>query len=197
MDSDGSIIVVAAGTSADTGVVIRVNSGTGAQTVLASGHGLLNPIGVAVQGNGDILIADAGNYPVDGGVFRIDHSSGALTRLVSGAGFFAILVSADGTTFVAGNDQVSMLDTSSGALTTISAGGSLRSIFGLDAESSGKLVVADGEAGKVIRIDPSTGDQTTVASGNYLHYPLGIAVWPDTPLGAQLKTWGGIKARYR
>jgi hypothetical protein len=54
--------------------VFRVDSQTGAQTLVSAGGYFIAPFGIAIAANGDLLVADAG-----GSVLRVDPTDGTQT----------------------------------------------------------------------------------------------------------------------
>jgi len=59
---------------------------------------------------------------------------------------------------------------------------------------SGSIVVSDFSASAVIAVDPSTGAQTTVTSGDLLNLNAGIAVYAPEPGASILLTAGALAA---
>lgn len=57
--------------------------------------------------------------------------------------------------------------------------------FGIALDAAGDILVADANAfdfnGAVIRVDPPTGERSTVSAGGTFRNPYGIAVVPETP----------------
>ncbi len=166
-----------AATTLARGAVLRVHHATGDQTIVSQGDLLSETMGVTVTADGQILVAelqlagDAG--PPQGGrgaIVRIDPVSGAQSIVSSGV-------------------------SSGGALQ-----GVLRQPRGLALDAGGKILVADDRGGcdvdpngvcqndsshplqAVVQIDPTTGLQTTIASGQGLGGPTALIVVPPAPV---------------
>jgi Ca2+-binding RTX toxin-like protein len=140
--------------SSGAGSILRVNPTTGAKTTVASGVPLVNPRGLAFTATGRLLVGDNGTIdgcmggPVDALVVDVNPATGSKATLASG-GF--------------------MNETN--GVTVFPDG----SIFVSDCGAAGEGGPADG---RVIRIDPVTGDQTPIATGGMLLNPNGIAAGP-------------------
>jgi DNA-binding beta-propeller fold protein YncE len=159
VEPDGKLVVADLGEpNRKDGAVIRVDPRTGVQSLLSSGGEFFDPAGIAVAPDGQIYVVDNRAPDNDGAVIRVDPRSGAQTLVTERS-------SAPGR-------------------------GELDLPFGIAVESDGKLVVANRESpaslpllcqilGKVVRVDPATGRQTTVSSAGHIAWPLGLAVRPD------------------
>src|SRR6267142_2515090 len=141
---------------------------------------------------GDILAVDPSTQGGSGGVIRIDPTTGAQT-VVSAHGFFqepvGIAIEADGNIVVA--DRLSgiiRVNPLAGAQTVVHAGPPFVDLFGIALEANGSILVADtgcashqcfagGPRGQAVyRVNPVTGEVTTVSSGVYLDSPYAIDV---------------------
>src|SRR3989454_2715697 len=141
---------------------------------------------------GDILAVDPSTQGGSGGVIRIDPTTGAQT-VVSAHGFFqepvGIAIEADGNIVVA--DRVSgiiRVNPLAGTQTVVHAGPPFVDLFGIALEANGSILVADtgcashqcfagGPRGQAVyRVNPVTGEVTTVSSGVYLDSPYAIDV---------------------
>ena len=141
LDAGGSILVADADAG---GAVIRVNPTTGQQTLVSNaavntGPDLFSdPAGIALDAQGRILIADLSASGGPGGVIRVNPSSGQQT-LVS--------------------DNVITTGT-----------GLFDDPGGIALDGQGRILVADGDStigdasGAVIRVSPTTGQQTLVSN---------------------------------
>ena len=69
--------------------------------------------------------------------------------------------------------------TSSGTVSTVSSGGFLVRPSDLQFDASGQLIVVDGGANALLRIDPLSGQQTLLTSGGSLTGATGIAIETD------------------
>ncbi len=166
-----------------------------------------HPYDIAVAADGSLLVADMGAYadgpdPVaDGSIVRVDPATGAQSlvsrggRLVDPAG---LTLAADGTILVidnvgfAGEPELLRIDPAAGAQTVVSSGDKLCYPFGVAVERGGSILVTDfgsppGQSGscpvnlgQVLRVNPNSGAQSTLAAGGtLLRNPFGIAVAPD------------------
>jgi hypothetical protein len=120
-----------------------------------------DPYEIAVEADGDFIIA---NYEhvlntltlkPDGGIYRIDRITSGKTKVTGNTGALGEVV--------------------------------LRTPLGVEVESDGNIVVADADyspdggttfTGGVIRVNPSTGAKTLLASGGTLEYVQGIGLNP-------------------
>ncbi len=153
IDASGDLLVADMGTvcnetrCAEDGRIIRVDSLTGAQSLVAEGAPMVDPAGLAIAPGGTIYVAD--NYEADnsGAVIRVDPSSGAKTKVSEGGGLdlpFGILVDRDGSLVV-----------------------SNRALPGVCAPALG---------GNLVRVQPADGAQQVISSGGLFSYPLGVAL---------------------
>jgi hypothetical protein len=206
--------------AAATGVITTVAgngtygfSGDGGAATRASLNG---PTGVAVDGSDNLLIADLDNNRIR----RVAYSSGIITTVagtgtpgLSGDGGaatsaslnypYGVAVDATGNLFIADtyNNRIRSVAAATGIINTAVGGGSggdgapatfalLATTYGVAADSSGNLFIADSWDSRIRRVDASTGTITTVAgNGTYgftgdggpatsagLSYPTGVAV---------------------
>lgn len=153
LDAGGDLLVADMGTvcnetrCAKDGRIIRVDSLTGAQSLVAEGDPLVDPAGLAVAPGGAIYVAD--NYGADnaGAVIRVDPSSGAKAMVSEGGSLdlpFGILVDRDGSLVV-----------------------SNRTLPG---------VCAPAVSGSLVRVQPADGAQQVISSTGLFSYPLGVAL---------------------
>ena len=199
--AEGDIVVMNVADQPPIRELVRVDPLTGETTTISSGGLLEQTAGIEVDANGDILVAAGGTPdPTDpGGVIRVDPATGTQTRLSSGELFVRpadVAIEADGDIIVVAQpDDMSRsalwrLNPVTGAETAVSAGGSFVSPRGVAIEADGNILVADADAfhdpdvspglpGGVIRVDPTTGAQTTVSAGGSFADPLGIALEAD------------------
>jgi len=189
--------------------VLRIDPATGARTTVSSssvgtGPALSDPNGIAVAANGDLFVADFSAFDGNGGIIRIDPVTGNRTQVSSnghgsgpafGFGPDGIAIAADGSLVVVDTFgyQVLRVDPATGNRTTISSnsvgtGPTFDYVYGLALESDGHILVCDIDGfdgnGGIIRIDPATGNRTTVSSnavgsGPALNRPASLALAPD------------------
>jgi DNA-binding beta-propeller fold protein YncE len=159
VEPDGNLVVADLGEpNRKDGAVIRVNPLTGVQSLVSSGGEFFDPAGIAVAPDGRIYIVDNRAPDNDGAVIRVDPRTGAQTLVTERSS-------------APGRRELDLP-------------------FGIAIESDGKLVVSNRESpaalpllcsllGKVVRVDPVTGDQARVSSAGHIAWPLGLAVRPD------------------
>ena len=181
---------------ADTGApakLVRVDSETGAQFVLAQGGHLVKPTGIAEAGNGDLIVSDADAYGGGGGLIRIDHVTGAQTQISTAAAFVdpsAVAIGPDGTTAYVGDDRGSnngalwRVDTGNGVSALVTSGINLTTPSGIAVRPNGDALIADadgpGVKGSVVKVT-AAGAQSLITSNDQFKDPSGITlVAPDT-----------------
>jgi DNA-binding beta-propeller fold protein YncE len=159
LEHDGNLVVADIGEpNRKDGAVIRVDPLTGRQSLVSSGGEFFDPAGLAVAPDGQIFVVDNRAPDNDGAVIRVDPHTGAQTLVTERS-------SAPGRT-------------------------ELDLPFGIAIESDGNLVVSNRVlpnelptlcpvAGKVVRVNPLTGDQARVSGEGHIAWPLGLAVRPD------------------
>jgi streptogramin lyase len=166
-------------TVAPNGAIWDVNPATGDKTIFTDGSPFGDdPQGIDVNAAGQLFIGD-----YDGSaIYRIDPS-GAKVPIATGGllkepELIALdpsgkLIVPDGGTPPA----VHRVDRATGVVTPLASGAPLDFPFGADTLPNGDVVIADGDAGAILRISPS-GAVTTIASGAPLGDPLDVAVEP-------------------
>ncbi|MER5727284.1 hypothetical protein ABT084_02810 [Streptomyces sp. NPDC002138] len=202
LEADGSVLVSKDRFHPGTGVLLRLPVGTWTQTEVTSGGKFTAPGDVAVEADGRILVVDSFTGG-SGAVIRVDPATGDQVVLSEsdGAGDppprpVRLCVAPDGAVLVVeqamagGMDlsaRVVRVDPVSGARTTVTSGGDLRSPIGVAVDGGGAILVADANAfpgfgGGVIKVDPVSGAQTTVASGGAFVAPQALALEADGSL---------------
>ncbi len=137
---DGSLYVADSSAFGGAGGVIKVNPVTGTQTVIARGHGLLyDPDGIAERPDGTLLVVDfrgpggSGGLGLSGGVLTLNPATGAQIAVSRSDGTGNLFVNPAAVAY----------------------------------ESPSSILVTDfsafGGGGGVIRVDPTTGQQTAIS----------------------------------
>jgi DNA-binding beta-propeller fold protein YncE len=159
IEPDGKLVVADLGVpNRKDGAVIRVDPLTGVQSLVSSGGEFFDPAGIAVAPDGQIYVVDNRAPDDDGAVIRVDPRTGAQTLVTERSS-------------APGRRELDLP-------------------FGIAIEGDGKLLVSNRESpsslpllcsllGKVVRVDPATGEQVMVASAGHIAWPLGLAVRPD------------------
>ena len=159
VEPDGKLVVADLGEpNRKDGAVIRVDPLTGVQSLVSSGGEFFDPAGIAVAPDGQIYVVDNRAPDNDGAVIRVEPRSGAQTLVTERSS-------------APGRRELDLP-------------------FGIAIEGDGKLVVSNRESpaslpilcsvlGKVVRVDPATGDQAKVSGAGHIAWPLGLAVRPD------------------
>ncbi len=197
VDAKGDLIVTDPNAFDGAGALFRVDPVTGAQTIIASGGNFVYPAGVAIDSNGNLIVIDKEAFDGSGGVIRVNPMTGQQTPVSSG-GFFVtptgIAIAPNGDIMVTdggafhGTGGLIRIDPSTGTQSEFSSGGDFRFPVDIAIGSDGEIFVLDrtafyntstGQGGAVFRIDPLTGAQTVISSGETFLYVAGIAVAPD------------------
>ena len=159
VEPDGKLVVADLGEpNRKDGAVIRVDPLTGVQSLVSSGGEFFDPAGIAVAPDGQIYVVDNRAPDNDGAVIRVDPRTGAQTLVTERSS-------------APGRRELDLP-------------------FGIAIESDGKLLVSNRESpaplpllcqvlGKIVRVDPATGEQVRVSSAGHIAWPLGLAVRPD------------------
>lgn len=186
----GDLYVGVPGSGPAPGKVVRVNPRTGAQHVVASGHGLLSPDGGDFTKSGKLLISD---YDAPG-VFKINTNKGTVHPLALG-GLFAgptdVTIDPQGNVFAADpfaepgvNGPGAIFRVAGGQAHLVSDQGFFHGgPLGLDFAHN-RIYTADqgagpGGSGALIAVKPSSGHQRIVTSGHKLVDPYGMTLAPN------------------
>ncbi len=167
--------------------LVRIDPATGSQTLLVSTSKLVSAVNVAVETNGNLLVTDMAQ-----GLFRFDPQGTLLTSFPRGTLQLAagVTVAPNSDIFVtdaaamAGNPQgtkVVRINPQTLGQATVTTNGFLTLPIGMAFEPGGTLLVGNvgslaGGSDCVVRVDPSTGTQTLLASSNLLSQPYSVAV---------------------
>lgn len=209
-DADGTIVVsdsrafddARGGThvSVDTapGGLIRINPATREQTVISRG-GIFGNVESVVRGpDGMLYVADYGHLDGTGGVIRVDAATGEQTAVSMGGSLVATfglafdssktLLVTDAEDWAAGTGALYRIDVATGAQTLVSRDGLFQDPFGVAVAGDGTIIVSD-LGGKLVLVDPETGEQTLLADG--FSTPAGVAVDGDTVVLADHSAFDG------
>ena len=159
------------------GRIYQLDVSSGISSIYASDPLLQGAVGLARETNGDFLVSTVGSKAVR----RIDHVTKAVTTLTSG-GF---LQNPDGVALLGGElfvaDPIAVaiigVNTATGAQRIVKANGMSGGGPWLCAAPDGFLYVSRNDNSTIVRLNPTTGDETLVASN--LFGPGGIGVTPD------------------
>lgn len=179
------------GGAGQPGRILAVDPVAGSYVILAEGGVLGHPTDVALLPDGDLAVADVGALGGVGAILRIGPKSGTQDVLASSPAFSklsALAPGAPGELFfldsggAAGGmdlpNAVYRLDLNTLDTTLVSRGGLLQhGLFLTYAE--GFLYLPEGGVGPgggtIVRLDPSSGAQTVIASGDLLTSPMSAA----------------------
>lgn len=168
---DNALFVTDPGAASGTGAVIMLFAG-GAQTVLSSGGQFVSPADIAstrpIPRPGDILVVDQRSLAL----VLVDPTSGD-QRTISAVGLMrtpdGIALDQDGSLLVAEaqNDLLLRINLETGAQTIVASGPDLPQPRSVAVRSDGAIFVGNGTSPfPIVRVDPSTGDTTVIASNN-------------------------------
>ncbi len=136
--------------------IIRVDPRTGAQSIVSSAGLLFNPIDLALDENGDILVTEDRNQEGASALLRINARTGEQS-IIAKAGYlvapFGIALAPRGEIWIADQHEQ-------------------RVVFAGPLEDSGG-------PGKILRLNPLTGKQSVLFSGQHFRDPSAIAFGSD------------------
>jgi streptogramin lyase len=168
--------------------VVRIDLTTGRQVLVSRGKVFQGqPTGIAVLPTGEIVVSDPRCCDERGGLVGIDPRTG-VQRIVSRAGgqfIRGVVVTPTKELVILRQNpsQLLRIDPTTGEATEIARVTGI--VLGLTVDRDGTFLVTrsrnnspDGRAG-VVRVDPATRRQTTVASGGLLDAPFDLTVMPD------------------
>jgi sugar lactone lactonase YvrE len=177
-EPSGSILVVDQANG-----LLRVDAGTGTQTVLVPHAQLPSPAGIALEAGGNIIVTE----PQGGAIHRFSSSGTLLTNIPVGSIMApgGVAVAPSGQIFIgdagffAGHpeaNKIVQIDPLTLQQTTLSSTGLLASPVGIAIEPSGNLLVCELANNSLTRVAVPGGAQTTVTSGGFLNSPSGVAL---------------------
>jgi DNA-binding beta-propeller fold protein YncE len=210
----GQIYVVDNRARDDNGAVIRIDPRTGAQTLITERSGepgrreLDLPFGIALERDGNLLVSNRvspDEIPIPchplGKVVRVNPVTGAQEE-VDSAGHIAwplgLAVGSGGSIVVAnecgGNGGLVLVDRLGLGQVLITSNSNQDVLVTPERvafEPGGALLVSDfnvgtDKEGGIVRVDPGTGAQSLVRSGELFNHPLGIAAVVNRPPSAAL-----------
>jgi len=170
----GDVFAVSGSSSA----VFKIDTITGAQTLITSVGFLSFPFSIDWAPDGQLYLSDSN------GLIRVDPTSGAQTKVVNGSvqcfavggsnlGYIALI---DGPQF-----HIYSVDLTTGTTSKISNTG-LNAPMGLATDASGDVIVVDATVGRpyaILRIDPSSGATSTISSTGPIIRPWGVTLEAD------------------
>jgi streptogramin lyase len=166
--------------------VFTLDPSTGDRKVLSKDPRLVNPNDSAFSPNGNKLyVADYGAFGGEGGVFKINPDNGKTGVLAKQHGFEqpdGIAVAPNGAVYVTDldatddNGALFRVNPATGKVRLVASGDLLVDALGVVVQPNGKPVVSSATDSVIVRVDPQTGDQHTIAdSGDGLTGVGGIA----------------------
>jgi hypothetical protein len=173
------------------GGVVRVNTGTNAQSLVTFDASLTEPVALALTTAGALYVVDPAGANTAGAVVQVNPTTGTQT-VVSSGGLFAdlrgIAVAPNGTIYVTdagGSGQspsVLSVNPTTGAQAVVASGGVLQQPYGLTVAPNGNLLIANvgtGQVGSIVQVNPTNGQQSTVTAGQSLVTPTDLVVAPN------------------
>ncbi|MGO4649766.1 SMP-30/gluconolactonase/LRE family protein [Nocardia sp. 2YAB30] len=167
------------------GKITKLNLDTGSRTTVADGF--VTPWHLRQGPSGTLLMADQGQGSVLS--IRLDGGASAPVPIMSG------LRSVGGLAFDVSNQVVYASDSDGGTVLSAPVSGGAPKVVaaglstpeGIAVEQDGSLLVAEAGAGRITRINPSSGTRSTVASGFEMNIR-GITILPFLNYTADLAT---------
>lgn len=169
VDAAGVVHVSSVGPTFSNGVADGVVSRPPAP--LASADLLTDPYDVAVRSDGDVLASNVSPNRI----VRIDGVTGAQSLVAAVPAAARLVVDAGGDAILRASGLLHV-DVDTGTVTTILPG--LPAGFALAIEDDGNLLATRTVPERVIRVEPSTGVESPVASGGLIETVLALAVVP-------------------
>lgn len=214
---DGNLYVAQGGSA--TGGVIRVDPGTGTQSVVMSGN--VRALAIDPSGVGYIALVDGAIAPAKH-LYRLDLGTGQTVK-ISNTAFYdplGLAVDMSGNIILTESGSLSgvpavwRVDPATGAAAIVSSGGQFMTPFGVTVETNGTIVIADDQhlnscdqtppapstcPGALFRVDPVTGSQMIVTEKELFYNIWGVDVYrgPNVPTPTRRTTWGRLKSIYR
>jgi sugar lactone lactonase YvrE len=163
--------------------LLRLDPGTGTQTVLVPHAQLPSPAGIALEPSGSILVTD----PQAGAIHRFATDGTLQTNIPVGSIMApgGVAVAPNGQIFIgdvgffAGHpeaNKIVQIDPVTLQQTTLCSTGLLTSPVGIAVEASGNLLVCELGNNSLTRVSVPGGAQATLTSGGLLNSPVGVAL---------------------
>jgi Ca2+-binding RTX toxin-like protein len=168
----------------NNGDVVRVNARTGVQTTVATSPAMNDASGIAFTRSGKLLVADYNAGPAGSGlVFRVDPRTGSVAPVpgTTLAQPVHLELLASGALYVPDLDSVPSrvfkVDLATGATAPLS--GPVAGAYAIDQLPNATLVVSALDTPAILRMSPTTGALSTIASGLPLEEPVDLDVAPN------------------
>ncbi|HIC68474.1 MAG TPA: hypothetical protein EYO90_02970, partial [Candidatus Latescibacteria bacterium] len=187
------------------GSVIKVDPVTGAATTLLQDSSIPYPYGVAVDSSGAIFVTNLFKFDFQAGdnefgkLVRLDPATGEVTTIIkadpeSPGAFFLSDIAFDGNGDIIAIDpgsapffkpKILKIDPRTREVETLLSGPPLRTPVSLAVDAGGSVLIADSNAdprelgittGAIFRLDLESGDLTTLATGEGVGAPFGLAL---------------------
>jgi hypothetical protein len=170
--------------------IVRIDTRTGRQSLVARGGLLEKPREIAFRGR-SLLVADENGFGGHGGVIRVDPVTGHQSRVSSGGYFldpYGVGVGPHGEVYVAEQNDLTydkggvvQVNPATGDQKVLSVGKPFGNPEALTVAANGTIYVADGR-GVVVEVNPRTGARRLVAEHGDLIDVEGIAIAPAAQL---------------
>jgi hypothetical protein len=177
--------------SESTGNIYKIDPVSGVSNLISSG-GLLNHTRGMTFDNQAQLFTIEESYK-NPGIIRIDPITGIQTLISSGSGLSLTSLTYDqnNNNLIVGNspswfhEQVLSINKETGTQSLLASLTNVHSIQDIEVDQQGQFIVADWGVtnapgnSQIIRINPTTGEQMTVATGGYLCNPSDMLISPS------------------
>jgi len=171
----GDILYADSGDAINGGFVIRIDPGTGQQSVVSSGGFLVQPFDLILTEDGSIVVS-----ATSGRLVQVNPATGEQKLLADNtAGTLGMPcgMSAEkhGGILFANTEAILHLDLATGQTETVLSGGNILTPIAIAAANSGDLFVLNGGyAAPVVRVSHQSGADGLLTHGGYLQSPQGL-----------------------
>ena len=174
----------------NSGNLYAVNPISGATSLISSGGMLYNPFHLLVDPLGNIYTPERGGLDASPGIVKTIPATGGQTMLASGPLLnFPVALAFDSSgNFIAGNSSSGVntlvrVNSQTGSQTPLATLNTVNNLEDLTVDSQGRVVALDfgyynSGAGKIVRYDPASGQETIIASGGFLFNPSELLITP-------------------